>query len=598
MNIVFKLVVLLSLLPVISGIQCASFDSGTSVSEDNQKEYKEHHQPDFAKDTVLINQYLALAKSYLYTDAEKTMENAKLVLKLSQKQDWAKGKIKAYNILSTFYLMDGSYDVLRELSSETNILAQRLNLPIYSAHARRFIAESYSEFRQWDSAQVNYAHALKTFADMNDDSARALCLENIGNMYREREMVKPAIDHYDQAYRLFVKLGLRSGQASVLHNRGYMFVRSDDHQIARRYYTKALELYRADKNFYGELSLLNDLGNSYYWDKQYDKAIEMCTIALAYAKQYHSTQQTNWAHQTLGRAYKAKNMLKESIYHSENAYYYRRQIHDDYIRRQYTMYELMYKNQQMNSAIQKRIIDEQKQVQRFLIGFISLIIAFAAFLWYNNKKLRRKNTEIQEAMIQGQTIERKRVAADLHDNLGGTLASLNWYLFGIDKKALSAEELKTYESVHQMVGAAYREVRSLSHNLMPAELEEYGLITALERLTGKLNENKKIAFTFNHNGIVRRYGSKIEFELYSVVLELTNNIIKHSGASRADITIEESAKNIRLLVKDNGTGITDNSKQGMGLNNVRSRVESLSGKIQIAHDQSNGTNIEIEIPNV
>jgi NarL family two-component system sensor histidine kinase LiaS len=157
MNIVFKLVVLLSLLPVISGIQCASFDSGTSVSEDNQKEYKEHHQPDFAKDTVLINQYLALAKSYLYTDAEKTMENAKLVLKLSQKQDWAKGKIKAYNILSTFYLMDGSYDVLRELSSETNILAQRLNLPIYSAHARRFIAESYSEFRQWDSAQVNYA---------------------------------------------------------------------------------------------------------------------------------------------------------------------------------------------------------------------------------------------------------------------------------------------------------------------------------------------------------------------------------------------------------------------------------------------------------
>ena len=101
-------------------------------------------------------------------------------------------------------------------------------------------------------------------------------------------------------------------------------------------------------------------------------------------------------------------------------------------------------------------------------------------------------------MIQGQTLERKRVAAELHDHLGGTLASLNWYLFGINKKILSDEEKKIYESVHQMVGKAYRELRSLSHNLMPEELTEHGLIVTVQRLLEKLNENNDIDFTFEN----------------------------------------------------------------------------------------------------
>ncbi|HEV7380725.1 MAG TPA: ATP-binding protein, partial [Dyadobacter sp.] len=321
-----------------------------------------------------------------------------------------------------------------------------------------------------------------------------------------------------------------------------------------------------------------------------------CQKALRYSRQYHTTQQTNWAHQTLGRAYKEKKMLDEAIFYSENAYFVRRQIHDEYIQRQYTMYQLMYENQQMDSAIQKRIIEQQEQVQRFLIGLTCLIIGFAAFLWYNNKKLRRKNAEIQEAMAQGQALERKRVAAELHDHLGGTLASLNWYMFGIDKKSLPENDQKIYNRVHEMVNAAYKEVRSLSHNLLPAELEEQGLIVALARLSSKLNDNKSIAFTFDHNVGQKRYGTKTEFELYSIVLELANNIIKHSGATAANISLNEHSRAIHLIVTDNGSGFDKSSKAGMGLFNIKNRVESLSGKIKINENSESGTRIEIEIP--
>lgn len=598
MNILYRLGLLLSLWLLLSGIQCSSFDPNLSVYSNSSDEYAEKHLAGFTQDTILIHKYHQLGTAYLNQNAEKSMTYAKKVLVLSQKHQWGKGKILAYNLLSTYYVLDGSYDVLQELSNETLVLSTRLNLPFYTAHAKRFMAESYTEYRQWDSAQINYQYALAIFTKLGVDSARATCLENIGNMYRDKNKNELAIQYYDQAYKIFDKLGSATGKAIVLQNKGYLYHRLRNHAESERLYKEALRLYLKDKNFYGELSIINDLGNTYYWSKQYDKSIEMCLKAYKYSMQYHSTQQTNWALQALSRAYREKNMFKEALKYGDEFAYNRGRLHDNYISRQHTMYQLIYDNQQMETAIQQKIIDEQTRIQQFLIGFSCLIIAFAAFLWYNNKKLRRKNAEIKDALIKGQTIERKRVAAELHDHLGGTLASLNWYLYGMDKKSLSAEEQKIYDSVHQMVGAAYRQVRSLSHNLMPAELEENGLVTALSRLVGKLNENRNIEFIFNHNGFEKRYDKKIEFEFYSIVLELTNNILKHSGATKAIIDINESSKNIHLTISDNGGGINHVSKQGIGLYNVKNRVKSLSGKIQIMDEPEKGTRIEIEIPKI
>lgn len=594
----YRLILIALLFTFLSGSQCSSPDKNKSALEKESRVLDFIPNDDFAEDTILILKYHKLAATYLYQDAEKAMFYSKHVLRLSQKHQWSKGKVLAYNILSTYYLLDGSYDILRELSNETMALSKQQNFPLYTAHAKRFLAESYSEYRQWDSAQINYDQAIKIFTALKADSSRATCLENMGNSYREKSMYTEAVKYYDQAYAIFDKIHSDWGKATILQSRGYMNVRLDNHKEAEKYFLQSLALFQKLNNRYGEVNTLNDLSNVYYYQQKYDQSIETGLKALEYSKIFHSSQQTNWALITLSRAYKAKNMPLEALKYNEQVVFNRRMLHDEYVKRQYTMYQLMYDNQVMDSEIQQKIISEQKTIQRFLIGFSCLIIAFAAFLWFNNKKLRRKNAEIQEALIQGQTIERKRVAAELHDHLGGTLASLNWYLYGIDKKVLSEEEQKIYDSVHQMVGAAYREVRSLSHNLMPAELEEHGLTTALHRLIGKLNENKNIEFVFNLSGLSNRLNNKIEFELYSIVLELTNNIIKHSGANRAVIDLTENLKNITLVVSDNGTGMIEPSRQGVGLKNVKNRVESLKGKIQILDEETNGTRVEIEIPKV
>lgn len=597
MNEFYKLILLFSLGCVLSFSQCTSTGQGNNAKRSTEV-VESKPQEGFAEDTLLIHKYHKLASEYLFQDAEKSMFYSKHVLRLAQKHQWAKGKLLAYNLLSTYYLLDGSYDVLRELSNETITLSKQLGMPMFTAHGNRFLGESYSEYRQWDSSRINYEHAIQIFTQLKADSSLALSIENLGNCYREKSRYDVAAKLYEQSYNMFDKMDSDWGRATVLQSIGYMHVRTADYTGAEKYLLQSIALFRKIQNRYGELNCLNDLSNIYYYQKKYDESIEAGLRALTYSKIYHSTQQTNWALVTLSRSYKAKEMYDVALNYSQAVNYTRRMIHDETIKRQYTMYQLMYDNQLMDSEIQQKIISEQRTVQRFLIGFSCLVILFAIFLWFNNKKLRRKNAEIQAALIEGQTIERKRVAAELHDHLGGTLASLNWYLYGIDKKVLSEEEQKIYESVHQMVGAAYKEVRSLSHNLMPAELEEHGLIMAVQRLISKLNENKNIAFAFNQKGMNNRLNNKIEFELYSIVLELTNNIIKHSGATEASVDLTENLKTIVLVVSDNGTGMIEPSRQGVGLRNIKSRVESLHGKIQIHSEDQNGIRVEIEIPKV
>ncbi|MCF2494548.1 tetratricopeptide repeat-containing sensor histidine kinase [Dyadobacter chenhuakuii] len=593
MGNLYRLLTILSLATLVSGSRC------TSVSDHNdsvgaKKEVVEAVPVEgFAEDTVLILKYHQFAKEYLFQDAEKAMFYSKHVLRLSQKHRWSKGKILAYNLLSTYYLMDGSYDVLRELSNETMSLSK--DLPFYTAYSKYFLAESYSEYRQWDSAQINYRQAIAIFEELGEDSSAATCINALGNSYREKSLFAEAIPYYEQAYARFDKMNSDWGRATVLQNRGYLHVIRKEREQAEDLLKRSLVLFQKINNRYGELNVLNDLANIYCLSNQNELAITTAARALDYSTIFHSSQQTNWALLSLARAYKNKKMFREALDYMEKVIFNRRMLHTEYVQRQYTMFQLSYDNQIMDSQIQNKIIAEQRTVQRFLIGFSCLIIAFAAFLWFNNKKLRRKNAEISEAMARGQAIERKRVAAELHDNLGGTLASLNWYLFGIDKKVLSPEEQKIYESVHQMVGAAYREVRSLSHNLMPPELEEHGLVMAMHRLIDKMNENKNIEFSFNVSGMSHRLNNKTEFELYSIVLELTNNIIKHSGANKASINLTEN-KNIHLTIIDNGNGMVEPSRQGVGLKNVKNRVESLRGKVQIISQQPKGLKVDIEIP--
>jgi NarL family two-component system sensor histidine kinase LiaS len=120
---------------------CLLFGSSGYAQDSGAKSEFVQNKPSksFVSDTILIHKYIKLASSNLYYDAGKAVLYSQQILRLAQKHQWAKGKIIAYDLLSTYYLIDGSYDILRQISNEILILSQKENLPLYTANARRFL---------------------------------------------------------------------------------------------------------------------------------------------------------------------------------------------------------------------------------------------------------------------------------------------------------------------------------------------------------------------------------------------------------------------------------------------------------------------------
>ena len=202
--------------------------------------------------------------------------------------------------------------------------------------------------------------------------------------------------------------------------------------------------------------------------------------------------------------------------------------------------------------------------------------------------LLRQNAELQAALLQGQTTERKRVAADLHDNLGSSLTALGWSLEAINSPKLDSFQRKVYDNLRSMLNKAHTEVRLLSHSLLPEELQKQGLQATLENFIESIDHNNTIHFSLAFAGNFPRLSPKIEFELYSICLELINNMIKHAQASEGNIDFELEGNKLTLTVSDNGRGLKDNNTAGMGLKNIRERVESLNGQWEVTSTEGNG----------
>ncbi len=263
--------------------------------------------------------------------------------------------------------------------------------------------------------------------------------------------------------------------------------------------------------------------------------------------------------------------------------------------------EKLSKQLKVNELSNKLTLENQQQKSLLLIvGLISLLglsaIIYSLVLRKKNKQLLNKNNEIQEALLKGQTIERKRVANELHDNVGSLLSAVRVSLLTLNSTKLPNHDQRVFVQIQEMVENACREVRLISHNLLPEELEKYGLEVALEKMIERLNFSTTIEFTLNTKGL-KEYtiDSKTAFHLYSICLELINNILKHSEASDAALTFRKNEKKLELFVRDNGKGL-ENFSKGQGLKSVEERVVAMKGTIEIDSEVGEGTRTHISVP--
>jgi signal transduction histidine kinase len=212
-------------------------------------------------------------------------------------------------------------------------------------------------------------------------------------------------------------------------------------------------------------------------------------------------------------------------------------------------------------------------------------------------KLKVEQVNSMKALFDGQDMERQRLSRELHDGLGQELIAMKLKLEGIDDK--TSDYRKSVQEVKQLVDETVENVRRISNDLMPAILDEFGLATAIRYLCESVPQKTGLDIRFNSSGNNQVQDKRIKMYLYRISQEAITNIIKHSGAKLAEISMSQQAESVSLHITDSGLGFdmkciqTGNCK---GLRNMRERVNILGGEIKINSEIARGTIIDINIP--
>ena len=219
----------------------------------------------------------------------------------------------------------------------------------------------------------------------------------------------------------------------------------------------------------------------------------------------------------------------------------------------------------------------------FIISCLSLLLFYyLQSTRRKNRELERKNREIEAALVKGQTIERKRVAAELHDRVGSLLGATKMTIQTLDADAFSSKNKTIYQNSLHLLDDAALQVRQLSHNLIPDSLHDTGLVSALRELVNKLNGANRTRFTLDYTALPQlRLTDSVEFNLYVVCLELCTNVLKHAQAENAIIALCQSGTSLYLTLSDDGVGLTDQTGAGIGLKNSRNRMQKMGGTFRV-----------------
>lgn len=213
------------------------------------------------------------------------------------------------------------------------------------------------------------------------------------------------------------------------------------------------------------------------------------------------------------------------------------------------------------------------------------------------RERKRKQKEISEAILAAQEAERADLGKELHDNINQVLTTTRLYLeYALAKKGDQDTLLK--ES-HTYISKAIKEIRHLSRTLLPPTLGDISLKQSFEELFKNINGlngiDLKLAYSLPDEKDIH---PNISLNIFRIVQEQLNNILKHSNAAHVNISLRQEKKQIRLRMTDDGIGFdTQKTTPGLGLKNITNRVNLLGGQIEISSAPSEGTILDVRLPN-
>ncbi len=490
------------------------------------------------------------------------------------------------------------------------------------------IGQSYYMMKVYAEALRRQHHTL-TYAEENQlQEIIPIANNSIGNIFLWQRQADSALYYFTrglEAARLF-----RNEFMTVVSykNLGRVYLSQHDHENGFRVLRKSIEIGGNSKSEHTRTALTQSyecMAIYEYERGNYDKCIEYAGKSLELSKEFQTIEDMYDVSQVLYKAHRAKGNATGALTYLELS----QQIHEtmykrlEVINRQALENRLQITRQRANINLLSEINTRKEQQQYWLI--LGLAFSLLAGIWLfwlyrlvgkqkeiikaNNLQLEQKviertgelelaYNEVETALTKGQTIERKRIAADIHDHLGGILSSASIGMELIDQKGLSDREKQILNNIRNQIHDAYDEIRLLSHNLKPDVVEKEGIRVAIDRMAQRISllHNIRVVRDIRYTSVLSK---TLEYNLYFVLMELLNNIIKHAGATQIDISIDETRNGLlQLQIEDNGRGFAEtgeNKRDGIGLTNIAERLAQVNGTIEYTSERGK-TVFLIEIP--
>lgn len=210
--------------------------------------------------------------------------------------------------------------------------------------------------------------------------------------------------------------------------------------------------------------------------------------------------------------------------------------------------------------------------------------------------LKEQELTAIDAMIEGQEKERQRIANDLHDDLGGLMATVKLHFNALMEK----QTPELYTKTNALIDEAYNKVRTVAHAKNSGVIAKQGLLKAINEMAEKISASNKLMIEVIDHGLENRLENSLELTIFRIIQELITNVIKHANASDITIHFTNHEDTLNIMVEDNGKGFNPSqitkSNKGMGISSIDKRIAHLNGTMTIESEIKKGTTIIIDIP--
>jgi two-component system NarL family sensor kinase len=609
-------------------------------------------------DTTKANLYYKIALELQRMDPAQSQKMIDRSAIISNKLKYQLGIANVYSFLSIQSSLKGEFDSMRVYNEKSLQIAEKYNLPLIIAKARNGLGVYYWQTGNYSEAIKSHLAALAIRERLKDTVGIAASLGNLALVYFDNQNPAEAEKYGLMALALSKKINKTTIVVSCLQLLANVYGEGGQFAKALKMDAEAFAICKSNNDSRGISQVYSNMANCYTAMKQFDKALKYqlevlkidqffndkkqisdtyMNISGIYTEQKQYKTALNWMQKGLKLAQETKYKQGEKlgwgtlskVYEQMGDYRNALMAHQKYqaisveminehsneqIALMQTRFDTEKKEQKINllnkeNTIQRLSISKQQTTIAIIVALL-LVGMLVAGLVYNHNKLKQRAL-LQAQMLQHQDImtkavidaeehERKRIGADLHDGVGQLFSAVKMNLNGLfDRITLQREEDRfLVENTLALVDESCKEVRVISHQMMPNTLLRSGIASDLKKFIEKIDADT-LKIKLETIGFKDQLESNVETMLYRIIQETINNVIKHAKATQLDISLTRNAHEITAIINDNGVGF-DTGKpggfEGIGLKNILTRIEYLRGTIAYDSAPCRGTAVTLKVP--